>query len=380
MRRRIGICLAGAVLLLAMTGCAQEKSETDVLELEESALTKPQKVAVVRGDLRVTASYDAKVGPKVEQLQFADEGTFGEFKVRLGDEVKKGDVLAVPATAELEETIREKEKELESLTVNYEHQKTAFENQLKIASLELENVYEELELLEYGTEQYTAACVQAGIYDQQSRRLKLQAEQLTETYELERQECEKQLRNLQKKCDGNRIRAPFDGVIVALQEVPMKSNDEIPIDTNLYYVAVADSAVLYARCENISTAVLNNAQSVVFWKDGKEYGTTYVPCDETYYKTVNNAGEKAYSQFLLTDSEEEIGFGDYGKIRLIVTEKKDVLMLPNTAIRTSGGEHYVYKDVDGSHERVSVKIGSSDGINVEILEGLEEGDVIYVQE
>ena len=41
---------------------------------------------------------------------------------------------------------------------------------------------------------------------------------------------------------------------------------------------------------------------------------------------------------------------------------------------------YVYKDADGKRELVNVTIGISDGIHVEIVEGLEEGDVIYVQE
>lgn len=381
--KRIGKCLAGAAALAIsslLAGCAQKEAEPEIIELQGEAFSETQKTAVTRGDLRITASYDAYVGPWVEQLTFQEEGSFGSYRVRLGDEVQQGTVLAAPATEEIEEAVRDREKELENLTVTYEYQKSSLENQIEIAQLELDNVYNELKVLEYPSEKYTEMCAQAGAFDEQRRRLELQLAQLTETYELEKPHCEKQLQRLREKLNGNVIRAPFDGVVVALAGDGDSFSYGAAIDTSLYYVAVADPGVACARCENIPTAILEHAQKVVFWKDGKEYDVTYVPRDEEYYRVTGNYGQQAYSQFQVTDPEGEIAFGDYGKIRLIVTEKKDVLLLPATTVRSVGGVPYVYKDVDGKPQRFTVKTGSSDGIQVEILEGLEEGDVVYVQE
>jgi len=55
-------------------------------------------------------------------------------------------------------------------------------------------------------------------------------------------------------------------------------------------------------------------------------------------------------------------------------------MIPQTALLYSGGTYYVYKDVEGQPQKVIVKTGTRDDIRVEITEGLEEGDLVYVQE
>lgn len=399
MGRWIKISLLSIALLFMMTGCGEENVGTDEVEIKEVALTKPQKTTVLKGNLRVTTSYDARMGPKVEQLTFAEAGKFGAFKVRLGDEVKKGDILAVAATEELEASIRTNEETQKNLTLNYEYEKASLLNQIKIAKLELENVYYQLEMLEYGTEEYTAMCIQAGNYDEQRKRLELQLIQLTEMYESEKSQLEKQAGNMRKKRDKNVIRAPFDGMVVALAEQNREVNAEelkfsyvlneqpvlpisygTPIDPNRYYVAVADPTVLYARCEDFGAGVLERAKKAVFWKNGKEYDVTHIPQGEDYYKTVNNGGEKAYAQFTVKDEKGEVISGDYGKIRLIQEEKENVLLLSETALKSSGGAWYVFKDVEGEQQRVTVKIGISDGIHVEILEGVEEGDVVYVQD
>ncbi len=372
--KTLGILLAGAV---ALGGCGDSATKSDVIvELKESALNAPQTAEVVRGDMQVAAYYDAQTGPRVEQLTFAEEGVFGEFFVELGDTVKEGDVLATPAMENLEKAIENKEKELENLDRTYEYKKASLENEIAIAKKELENVYSILDTLEYYTPEYTETCRQAGNYDEQRRKLELQLKQLKETYDLERPHCVAELQKLREESEGNMIKAPFDGTIIALASAEYGT----AIDKNLYYVAVADTSVTYARCLYVSLTVLNQLENVVFWMDGKEYEAVSIPMDHDYYMATINNGEDAYSEFLISDPDGEISYGDYGKIKLVTSKLQDVLLLPETAVQSAGGNYYVYKDVDGKHERVSVKVGSKDGINVEILEGLEEGDVVYVQE
>lgn len=372
-KRLLGILLASVIML---GGCATDGAQETIAELQDSALEKPQTVEVVRGDMSVTTYQDAYVGPKVKQLTFEKEGIFGEYFVQLGDTVKEGDILATPALESIEKEIENTEEQIESLTNNYNYRKASLENSIEIAELELEYIYEQLESMQYMTPEYTKACIEAGNYDQQRLKLELQLKQLTETYELELPYYQKRLQELRSDSEGNVIRAPFDGTIVALAGA--EYGDGITLDR--YYVAVADTSVKYARTASISTNTLNRLQEVNFWIDGKEYETVSVPMDYDYYLETKNSNETAYSEFEILDSTDEISYGDYGKIKLVSAEKKDVLMLPETALRLSNGSYFVYMDVDGQYSRVLVKIGAKDGINVEILEGLEEGDVVYVQE
>lgn len=374
MSKWLGILLISALLC---GGCGnQENIEDVIVEVTESAINEPQKATVIRGDLQVVEYYDAQIGPRVEQLTFGEDGTFGELCVQLGDAVKVGDILATPAVKNMDQALEDKEKELENLTVTYNYQKATLENDIAIAKQELENIYDILEDLEYLSEEYTANCIKAGEYDEQRKKLELQLKHLQETYELELPYCQKQLERLRKESNGNMITAPFDGTVVALAEAEYGDT----INTEQYYVAVADTSVEYARCEKINDIVLRQYEKAVFWKDGIEYEMTHIPMDYDYYMETQNNKETAYSEFEIVDPDGAVSIGDYGKVKVILKERKDVLLIPENTLILSGLDYYVYRDADGVYEKVPVKIGATNGINVEILEGLEEGDVVYVQE
>lgn len=371
-RRVIGMFLLS---VMALTGCGQETSQGTIIELKESSLNRPQKVAVVRGDMCIATYQDAYVGPRVEQLSFAEDGLFGEFHVQLGDVVKKGDILATPATENLEKSIESLEKEIEGYSRTYLYRKASLENNIAIAATRLEQAYAEIDEAHYPSPEFSAACMRAGTYDEQRKRLELELKQLTETYDLELPYKQQKLQKLRKECEGNNIVAPFDGTVIALAE----TEHGVGISKDLYYVALADTTVSYARCKIVSSTTLNRLQDIFFWKDGKEYRVTAIPMDYDYYMETRNSNEDAYSEFEILSPDEDITMGAYGKMKLVTEYRKDVLMLPETALKLTGGNYYVYKDTDGQYQQIVVKVGAKDGIYAEILEGLEEGDVVYVQ-
>lgn len=365
MRRDSYVTLLFAATLM-LTACGSQTPEKETIkELSESSIQKAQTVTVERGDMQLSNSYDALVGPRVVQLTFEDDGIFGEYKVGIGDTVQEGDVLAVPDTEQLEEEIEAKERELSDLTVELEHSKTSMENQIKTLELYIEEAKTDINKIIYGKDK---------------ERVELQLRHLQETYNLEIAYCQKQLQKLKEQSRGNVIKAPFDGTIVALQEMDDSMVEDVAIDTALYYVAIADNSTLYARCDYVSQSLVNSLSQIVFWKDGVEYPAAYVPMTEKIYREMNNNGETLFSEFLVENQDGVISAGDYGKIKLISKEKKGILLIPETTLMADASGSYVYRNKDGVQERVSVEIGSKDGIYVEIVSGLEEGDVIYVQE
>ena len=60
-------------------------------------------------------------------------------------------------------------------------------------------------------------------------------------------------------------------------------------------------------------------------------------------------------------------------------DKENVLTIPANALYRDEKGRYVYKIVDKQRVRCNVTIGITNEIKVEILEGLQEGDVVYVQ-
>lgn len=72
--------------------------------------------------------------------------------------------------------------------------------------------------------------------------------------------------------------------------------------------------------------------------------------------------------------------GMTGDITFITKENKDVLYVSNRAISREGTKSYVkVRDEKGAIRRQEVTTGFSDGINVEIMEGLSEGDVVLIE-
>ncbi|MCH8557638.1 MAG: hypothetical protein LAT84_07450 [Balneolia bacterium] len=80
------------------------------------------------------------------------------------------------------------------------------------------------------------------------------------------------------------------------------------------------------------------------------------------------------------------------EVSVITAEQHDVIRVRNTALRArlpdglrpptpdhiSEGEPRVYVVRDGKLEVIAVETGLSDGVNTEIISGLQEGDVLAV--
>lgn len=71
--------------------------------------------------------------------------------------------------------------------------------------------------------------------------------------------------------------------------------------------------------------------------------------------------------------------GSFADIWLIMKERSAVLTIPETALSEAQGVFYAYiqhDDDEEDYERREVKLGASDGIRVEILSGLAEGEKV----
>ncbi|CAG0968680.1 Macrolide export protein MacA [Anaerolineales bacterium] len=81
----------------------------------------------------------------------------------------------------------------------------------------------------------------------------------------------------------------------------------------------------------------------------------------------------------LTDADESVKPGMTAAVNIIVEEVKDVILIPNRAVRLVNNERVVYLLVDGMPKDVKVKLGSTDGINSALVDGdIKEGDPVIL--
>jgi multidrug resistance efflux pump len=91
------------------------------------------------------------------------------------------------------------------------------------------------------------------------------------------------------------------------------------------------------------------------------------------------AGADKSTRISLEGDLSDLQLGDLARVTIVLEEKDDVLWLPPAAIRTFQGRQFVIvQDVD-RQRRADVTIGIESEDRVEILEGLEEGQIVVGQ-
>jgi len=71
-----------------------------------------------------------------------------------------------------------------------------------------------------------------------------------------------------------------------------------------------------------------------------------------------------------------LSLGELATVVIVLEEKEDVLWLPPAAIRTFQGRTFVVIEEANGQRRADVRLGIESEARVEILEGVEVGDVI----
>jgi len=95
----------------------------------------------------------------------------------------------------------------------------------------------------------------------------------------------------------------------------------------------------------------------------------------------NNGGSSKYTVELTMDRGENMLSGMNATATIVLATSEDVLTVPADALVEAGNQTLVYtgydQETDALLQPVTVRVGRSDGENVEILEGLADGQTYY---
>ncbi len=95
----------------------------------------------------------------------------------------------------------------------------------------------------------------------------------------------------------------------------------------------------------------------------------------------NSGGNSKFSVEITMDRGENMLSGMNATAKIVLSSKKDVLMVPVEALCENGSETVIYTKYNKGKEilekPVTVTVGTSDGINAEIISGLEDGQEYY---
>lgn len=146
----------------------------------------------------------------------------------------------------------------------------------------------------------------------------------------------------------------------------------------------------YATADDMRISVDVTQEDIVDLKVGDAVDITFTAYPEDSYTgsilSINTTATSDYSNTVSYTVEisvegelEQLYGGMTADVIFVTEEKEDVLYVSRKAIVEENGKTYVYrKTALGGRELAEVETGITNGVAIEILSGLEEGDTIYL--
>jgi HlyD family secretion protein len=340
--------IIGAVLFFALNGSAKKENGIKTVKVE-------------RGSIIDKALAVGKIEPEKEvSVKSKISGIVKKIYVDIGDEVEVGqpliDVAPDPTPIEYAEAKRQ-----------VEIYQVAFDN----AQRELGRVQSLRDKQLISHQEWDSKKAE---YDQAELRLKLAQEKLAL--------IESGRTNIADLKVDNTIRSPIRGTI--LSKLVEEGDPVVPLTsyqagTDLITLAYMDDLIFKGTVDEIDVGKLSVGMPV-------EIKVGAIPND-TIKGYLDKISPKAHKEEGSTLFDIEIVLTDVGKAFLragysanadiIITRKADILLVPERLVKmTDSSSSVEVKDSIGIISERRIKTGLSDGINIEVVEGLSEGELV----
>ena len=173
--------------------------------------------------------------------------------------------------------------------------------------------------------------------------------------------------------------AEYDGIVT---NVYFEAGDTIQTgDTlvTLYDLEDVTMTVTVAE-EDMTDIAKGSAANVVLTAYPDEVFTAVV--SDISDASADSSGNVTYEVTVTLQGDEvrKLYQGMMGDVTFITEEVREVLYVPVRAVTEENDKSYVkIKDADGSVRKVEVTTGFTDGVYIEIPEGLEEGEIVLIE-
>lgn len=376
------------LLVLFVAGCASQSAENAVapplMEPVGIAATAWDIATAARGPMEQITVRHGLVRVQSATLAFETGGRLAAVYVRPGDIVRAGELLARLDTEELEETIQTLEADIAHMSRSGQLANDIFLIEQDIRRLD-----------------YLSAAAQAAESLEvtgQNEVLRLQLEmenaeilhrQRRELLTLDIADAQRRLNELRELLPKTEMRAPEDGIItntpflmqghIGIGFAPRYGiGSWVPADTHIMYINHCPRVFVYYVGSHLPNSLLS-AKKITARINGQEYELYHIPMTREERLEIRRRGipERWYFNFA---TGEQPALGAYASILFYTVYIQDALRIPiNALFLMEGVGSYVYRILDGERVVTPVRIGARTDSFAQILEGLEEGDEVFVR-
>lgn len=334
----LSVCCIPAALLVNLAGCSllpveeQELQPPLVKPAEENIAAVEVKRGTIIKQLAGNATFQSD---QMDYLYFTESGAvLTELNVKLGDEVKAGEVLASTETSDLD------------------------------SKIQLQNI--EIEKIKIGLEQEKA---DKGA-DDPAVRLKT----------LDLQSAEIQLGSLTRQLEKSRLVSRVNGIVTYIE--PIKSGDKVTAFTQLITVSDPRSMKLvYSAGSRGDLAGVAVNMDVSVQLGDQTYQGKVVQTPMTAPPSEDQDVEERNSKSLIIDVPDlpdDVAIGTHAQITIVTEKREDVLIIPRSGLRTYLDRDFVQILEGESRKETDVQKGIVTSTEVEIQQGIEEGQMVIL--
>ena len=338
---RTRLAVSSLVVVFVLGGCGLLPKEEEIVPtpIPTPAETSKATYVVRRGDIIETMSVNGRLSASQEALlYFTSNGRIQNVLVSAGDRVSSGDVLAELDAGDLDTRVAIAEINLRKAQAKFEQSRSKNADRFEL---------------------------QMAQFDVDSARI---------TYD-----------NLKQQLDASQLVAPFNGIVTDVQGRPgetvqaytplltVSNPEELEMTGELLNEGDATRIAVGQRAEVILDRFPDTRLNAELSQMPNTAATT--PDGRPLPSTLR----RSFKLKLLDPVPQGAEMGMLGRVTITLREKKDVLILPNAAIRSFGGRRYVQIDSSGRRREIDVQVGIITQTETEITDGLKEGDQVIGQ-
>lgn len=336
--------------------------------------------AVAKGDIESTVLATGTVKPfKQVDVGAQVSGQIKNLKVKLGQEVKKGEVVAeidartqkntvLTQVAQLENytaTLAAKQASLVKATLDFKRQATMF----KAGASSKEN---------YDAAQASLKIAQADIVQAQAQikqsKLSADSARLTLSY--------------------TQVVAPIDGVVVSIAVEEGQTVNAAQSTPTIVTIAQLDKITVRAEISEGDVSKVKAGMPAYFTILGdstNRFETTLSSVDPGPVSMSDNSASTSststaiyyYGLLHMPNPERKLRVAMTTNVSIILDQAKQVLTIPSTALGTKNEKGQYRVQVLDSNKKASerwVTVGLNNNINAQITDGLTEGELVVVSQ
>lgn len=332
-RSRYAAFFTAVMMSASLFGCSLFPEEEEVLApplVAPDAVTYSTTTAERSSIVDSVVMTGTFVSSESYELSFEKRaGYISEIAVDAGDTVTKGQMLARLDTDSLEKSIARQELVVEKAAISLRTAKAS--------------------------ENATADSIRLAEIDYQLQKL---------TLDEYKDELEKQT-----------IYAPADGVVSYLAKTGVGEY----VAARSTFIRLVDPDSLQIECTGDEINQFELGQEVIVSMEKKEYTGKIVVTPSSMPYEMQESG-KSYLRIAMVD---ELPAGNYlgttVTVTLIKQQKDDVIVIPRNVVSTYSGESYVQVLEDGVKKERAIEIGIKNTTQIEVLNGLEEGEEVIIK-